>query len=87
LNRLKVETFVLDLRRPLAAAPVIDGYGVRLVDATTLEAEVHREQSVNRLFMALEAAGVEVISLRNKSNRLEELFLRMTAEHAAGSST
>ena len=80
LNKLHVETFVLDLRRPLEQAPVIDGYALRLTDETTLEAEVNREQSVNGLFTALSARGVEVLSLRNKANRLEELFLRLLNE-------
>ena len=80
LNKLHVETFVLDLRTPVAEAPRIEGYVVRRLDDTTLEAEVHRDQSVNRLFVELAEQGVEVLSLRNKANRLEELFLRMTAD-------
>ena len=88
LNKLHVETFVLDLRAPLSGTPEIDGYRLRRIDDTTLEAEVHRDQSVNRLFTELSSQGVEVLSLRNKANRLEELFLRMTAdgrEQVAGS--
>ena len=75
-----VETFVLDLRQEVAAAPQVHGYAIRLLDATTLEVDIDREQSVNRLFIELQARGVEVLSLRNKANRLEELFLRLTAD-------
>ena len=50
---------------------------VILVDETTLEAEVPREEGINRLFHALSGAGVEVLGLRNKSNRLEEFFMRL----------
>ena len=80
LNRLHVETFVLDLRAEASAAPTVPGYAIRLLDATTLEVDVNREQSINRLFLELQAQGIEVLSLRNKSNRLEELFLRITGE-------
>ena len=86
LNRLHVQTFVLDLRDALDTPPLVDGYRLRLVDDTTLEVEVHREQSINGLFVQLQQRGVEVLSLRNKSNRLEELFLRITAHHTGTSS-
>ena len=77
LNRLHVETFVLNLQRPLPETPNIPGYPLRRVDDWTLEADVAKECGVNRLFQQLSAQGIEVSSLRNKANRLEELFLRL----------
>ncbi len=77
LEKLHTETFVLDLERPIELTPVIDGYPLRMLDTTTLEVDVARNQGVNRLFAELERAGIEVMSLRNKRNRLEELFVRM----------
>jgi len=77
LSRLDVETFVLDLRVPLEQPPRIDGIQVVLRDATTLEVSVPKSRSLNRLFRALEDDGVEVVSMRNKANRLEELFMRL----------
>ncbi|MDS4022380.1 MAG: ABC transporter ATP-binding protein [Candidatus Competibacter sp.] len=77
LGQLHVETFVLNLRRPLAELPDIPGYPLRWLDRYTLEVDVAREQGLNALFPHLSARGLEVSSLRNKSNRLEELFLRL----------
>lgn len=77
LLRLQCESFVLDLRAPLSDLPPLDGYPVRLVDPTTLEVDISKEQSVNDLFCTLQDHGIEVLSMRNKVNRLEELFLRL----------
>ncbi len=77
LGKLDIETFVLDLRNPVSQVPVIDGIEVILRDATTLEASIPKSKSLNRLFSRLEAEGIEVVSMRNKANRLEELFVRM----------
>jgi ABC-2 type transport system ATP-binding protein len=83
LGRLHLETFVLDLRRPLAGLPDIRGYPLRQLDELTLEVDVAREQGLNALFPQLSARGIEVASLRNKTNRLEELFLRLVDESEA----
>jgi ABC-2 type transport system ATP-binding protein len=68
---------VLDLKQPLPHAPHLDGYGSCLTDPCTLEVDIPRAEGINRLFQALSAQGIEVVSMRNKSNRLEELFLRL----------
>ena len=75
LNKLHLETFILDLRAPLPSLPTLPDYPLRLVDNTTLEVDVAKEQSINRLFSELASRGIEVLSLRNKANRLEELFM------------
>ena len=77
LAKLHMETFILDVSRPLQEAPPVPGFAVRLVDETTLSADVTRDQNLNELFARLGAAGIEVKSMRNKANRLEELFLRL----------
>jgi ABC-2 type transport system ATP-binding protein len=77
LRGLHTETFVLNLRTPLASAPRIAGYEITQVDDTTLEAAVSSEQGLNGLFAQLATAGVEVISMRNKVNRLEEVFMQL----------
>lgn len=77
LMRLHVETFILNLRQPVDGAPVIDGYCISQLDETTLAVDISKDQSVNALFAALSERGIEVLSMRNKSNRLEELFVRM----------
>jgi ABC-2 type transport system ATP-binding protein len=75
LRRLHVETFVFNLRDPLQAAPQIAGYAVELVDDHTLEIEVSKEENLNDIFARLSALGIEVLSMRNKVNRLEEIFM------------
>lgn len=77
LRKLHTETFVLNLRQPVAAAPVLPGYRVARTDEQTLEVEVSKDQNLNEIFTALSALGVEVLSMRNKANRLEELFMRL----------
>jgi ABC-2 type transport system ATP-binding protein len=77
LGQLHVETFVLNLQQPLLALPDITGYNLRQVDAAILEADVAKAQGLTGLFRQLAEHGIEVSSLRNKVNRLEELFLRL----------
>jgi ABC-2 type transport system ATP-binding protein len=77
LRRLHTETFVLNLRNPLAAAPEVPGVTLRLIDDHTLEADISKDQSLNALFARLSTLDVEVLSMRNKVNRLEEIFMRL----------
>ncbi|MBK7983014.1 MAG: ABC transporter ATP-binding protein [Candidatus Competibacteraceae bacterium] len=77
LGQLHLETFVLNLARPLAELPEVAGYPLRRLDAFTLEADVSKDRGLNALFEQLSARGVAVLSLRNKVNRLEELFVRL----------
>ena len=81
LNTLKMETFVLDLESPLAELPVLKDHRLQWVDELTLEADICRDDSINTLFTELSAQGVKVLSMRNKTNRLEELFMNLV-EHA-----
>ena len=76
LAKLQSETFILDLA-PGSALPTLEGFQYRLVDASTLEVEVMREQGLNSVFGQLSAQGVQVLSMRNKANRLEELFVSL----------
>lgn len=79
LSKLKSETFILDLA-PKSPLPKLEGYQYRLVDTSTLEVEVLREQGVNSVFSQLSAQGIQVLSMRNKANRLEELFVSLVHE-------
>jgi ABC-2 type transport system ATP-binding protein len=85
LRKLQTETFVLNLRAPLRGTLSLPGYRVTLPDETTLEVEVNKEQNLNEIFVALSAAGGEVVSMRNKANRLEELFMRLVEGRDVGS--
>lgn len=77
LSKLQYETFILDLT-PTNKPIEISGYNYTLPDASTLEVEVERNQGLNQVFEQLSTQGVKVLSMRNKSNRLEELFLKIT---------
>ena len=77
LRRLHTETFIFNVSDSMAAAPVVPGYDIELIDDHTLEIEVSKEQNLNALFSALSALGIEVLSMRNKVNRLEEIFMRL----------
>jgi len=77
LRKLHSEVFVLNLRQPLERLPDLDGYALVLTADGSLEAEVNKDQNLNDLFAALSARGIEVVSMLNKSNRLEELFMRL----------
>ncbi|SPW29727.1 Daunorubicin/doxorubicin resistance ATP-binding protein DrrA [Edwardsiella tarda] len=76
LAKLESETFILDLA-PKSPLPRLEGYRYQLCDTATLEVEVLREQGLNGLFSQLNAQGIQVLSMRNKANRLEELFVSL----------
>ena len=84
LRKLQMETFVLTLENETTAPPELDGYTVRLLDPLTLEVDVASRQGINDLFQALSNAGVRVAAMRNKANRLEELFIRLVEQKTDG---
>ncbi|MEW8629002.1 MAG: ABC transporter ATP-binding protein [Candidatus Thiodiazotropha sp.] len=75
LSQLHSEVFLLNIAAPIERAPDLHDYRTSLVDSETLEVEVDREQSMNQLFGLLSAQGIEVVSMRNKQNRLEQMFV------------
>ncbi len=78
LAKLETEVFVLDLQNVRQnSSLVIEHYPYQWLDENTLEVEVQRSQGLTNLFVQLTSQNVEVLSMRNKSNRLEELFLKM----------
>jgi ABC-2 type transport system ATP-binding protein len=83
LRQLHTETFVLNSRNAVASAPQVAGYGIVRVDDHTLEIEVSKDRNLNEVFAALSAADIEIVSMRNKVNRLEEVFMRLTDKSGA----
>ncbi|MGI9264615.1 MAG: ABC transporter ATP-binding protein [Gammaproteobacteria bacterium] len=77
LRKLSVETFVLNLERELDKAPDIEGYATRLIDPQTLEVDADSGRGINDMFQQLSELDLRVVSMRNKANRLEELFMRL----------
>ena len=84
LKKLHVETFLIDLKEPQLVEPQLSGYPARLVDDHTLEVQVEKSRGMNTLFSQLEQQGIEVLSLRNKTNRLEELFVSLVERNLDG---
>ncbi len=81
LAKLDVEGFLFDIDGELPAQlPAIDGTSLVALDAHTLDLDMPRAMDLNRVFAALNASGIRVRSMRTKSNRLEELFVRLTGE-------
>jgi ABC-2 type transport system ATP-binding protein len=85
LQRLDKEIFIFDLQGALSEAPTLKNYQTTLSDSHTLEVEVNKGHSLNDVFSALNESGIEVTSMRNKSNRLEELFISLVEKTEVGS--
>jgi ABC-2 type transport system ATP-binding protein len=81
LGQLNMETFLLDTREEVIDVPEIDGYSLLKIDAHTLSVDVEKEKGLNSLFTQLTEIGLTIISLRNKTNRLEELFMDMVKKN------
>ena len=77
LSRLDVQGFVLDIDQSLDQAPSIPDFPITLEDSTTLNVAIQKDQSINDLFDQLTSLGINVSSMRNESNRLEEMFIEM----------
>jgi ABC-2 type transport system ATP-binding protein len=84
LSTMQTQSFILELGAPLEQLPELPGFQLHLRDPETLEIELPNTLSLNEMFMALNSANIRVSGLRNKSNRLEELFVHLTgqAHHA-----
>jgi len=77
LGTLNVQGFVFDLIEPLEKAPLIEGFPLKLEDSLTLVAAVNKDRSINALFSEFSKLNIKIKSMRNESNRLEELFIEM----------
>lgn len=77
LNRLDKEVFILDLKQPLPDNIDLSGLAIHQLDSKTLELELKRDDIINDIFTRLTQQGIEISSMKNKANRLEELFLAL----------
>ena len=80
LRRLNQEVFVLDTEDAIDDLPTLKGFELTQVGESSFEVSVAKESGLNRLFSALNEAGITVLSMRNKQNRLEQLFIDMVGE-------
>ena len=83
LNRLDKETFVLYLTEPLSSDLVLENISFQQIDDTTIEVEINRDDGLNHLFSLLNQQNIDVCSMKNKANRLEELFLHLVEKSEA----
>jgi ABC-2 type transport system ATP-binding protein len=81
LNRLNTQTVIMDLAEAPASVPRLGDFSHRLLDDTTLEVKINKAQSLNDLFAVLTQNGLKIVSMRNKTNRLEELFIGLIADN------
>ena len=80
LGKLNEESFVLYLQHPMKNQPMLDGYHFEIIDDKTLEVTLTDNASLYELFSILNGQGITILSIRNKSNRLEELFIKLTSK-------
>ena len=77
LSKLNKETFIFDTVEPIEELPNLNDFDLKLIDNTTIEVEVDRRNNINELFASLTSKNINVTSMKNKRNRLEELFLNL----------
>ena len=77
LKKLKREVFILSLQDSIEDSPFVEGYDISFVEKDQLEVVVDSKQELNQLFVALKDQNIRVTSIRNRSNRLEELFMEL----------
>lgn len=80
LQKLNIETFIFYLQQPLTQVPSVPSFDCRLINPTTLEVDLQRPANLTELFSILTNQGIHVLSMKNKSSRLEELFVKLTLE-------
>jgi ABC-2 type transport system ATP-binding protein len=87
LRKLQNEVFILSLSATLTEAPTLAGFKTRLRSEDELEVEKGPERDINELFAKLDQQNIKVVSMRNKANRLEELFMRLVDNKSAPEKT
>ncbi len=81
INRLPVKTFILEMTNPLQQLPKLDHFTFHQLDNSSIEVELFKGQSLNDLFTVLNNQQIQISNVHNKTNRLEELFIRLIAEN------
>jgi ABC-2 type transport system ATP-binding protein len=84
LDKLHRETFVFYLKAPVPTLPEFPGHDIYQVDEQTIEVSLSKERNLNGLFHDFSKMGIEILTMKNKTNRLEELFMTMISNKAGG---
>ena len=77
LSQLNRETFIFDTIDPIKELPNLKNFDLKLIDSTTIEVEIDHRNNINDLFDVLSSQNINIKSMRNKRNRLEELFINL----------
>tara|TARA_B100001996_G_scaffold339482_1_gene292507 strand:+ start:603 stop:1541 length:939 start_codon:yes stop_codon:yes gene_type:complete len=77
LSQLNRETFIFDTIDPIKELPNLKNFDLKLIDSTTIEVEIDHRNNINDLFKVLSSQNINIKSMRNKRNRLEELFINL----------
>ena len=77
LSQLNRETFIFDTIDPIKELPNLKNFDLKLIDSTTIEVEIDHRNNINDLFEVLSSQNINIKSMRNKRNRLEELFINL----------
>jgi ABC-2 type transport system ATP-binding protein len=83
LQQVDMETFILDLKQPFLSDTILES-NIRQIDQKTIEVDIQKQESLNATFTLLTQGGYEVLSMRNKANRLEELFMQLVEKNSLG---
>ncbi|MGV6825993.1 MAG: ABC transporter ATP-binding protein [bacterium] len=83
LRQLNTEVFIFDSEEELTQMPSLEGFEGSLIDAHSFQVEVQKGSNLNRIFEQLSAQNIRIASMRNKANRLEELFVSLVTDHKA----
>lgn len=83
LNRFDKQTFIFDLKQALPENIALSGINFQQIDDSSIEIELNRNESLNNIFTILSKHNIEVSSMKNKANRLEELFLSLVEKSEA----
>jgi ABC-2 type transport system ATP-binding protein len=81
IKQINKDTFILDLKGEIEDIKPIEGYPLNIIDSSTVEVSIDKNKSLNQLFNQLTLEGIEIVSMRNKANRLEELFIDMVEKN------
>lgn len=81
INSMNVQTLIIDFMHALPSSPNLGDFRYKLIDEASIEVEIAKNQSINELVLALTQQNLNIASMRNKTNRLEELFIHLISKN------
>ena len=78
LREIEIETFVFDLKEKTSKILSSENFDIKKIDDATFSVQANKGTNLNSIFDFFDQEGIEILSMRNETNRLEELFLKLT---------